>query len=60
MMTAATTLGQLLEYAYWPGAQEAERLIICGDSPLDDAEAMYIDALRRRFRLPIDYQQITA
>jgi hypothetical protein len=53
-------LGQLLEYAYWPGAQEAERLIICGDCPLDNAGAMYLAALRRRFHLPIDYQQITA
>jgi hypothetical protein len=51
-------LGQLLEYAYWPGAKEAERLIICGDAPLDAAGATYLKALRRRFQLPIEYQQI--
>jgi hypothetical protein len=51
-------LGQLLEYAYWPGAQEADRLIICGESSLDDAGATYLDSLKRRFWLPIEYQQI--
>jgi hypothetical protein len=51
-------LGQLLEYAYWPGAQEADRLIICGESPLDDAGAEYLGRLKQRFRLPIEYEQI--
>jgi hypothetical protein len=51
-------LGQLLEYAYWPGAQEAERLIICGENPLDAVGASYLGSLRQRFQLPIEYQQI--
>ena len=51
-------LGQLLEYAYWPGAQEATRLIICGESPLDDDGNKYLSELKRRFQLPIDYQHI--
>jgi hypothetical protein len=51
-------LGQLLEYAYWPGAREASRLIICGESPLDDDGQKYVDELRRRFQLPISYEQI--
>jgi hypothetical protein len=53
-------LGQLLEYAYWPRAQEARRLIVCGESPLDDDGKIYLRLLRRRFRLPIEYQQIVA
>jgi hypothetical protein len=35
-------LGQLLEYAYWPGAHEARRLIICGESPLDQDGKTYL------------------
>lgn len=51
-------LGQLLEYAYWPGAREASRLIICGESPLDADGQKYVDELKRRFQLPISYEQI--
>ena len=53
-------LGQLLEYAYWPGAQEARRLIICGEAPLDNDGKKYLRILKRRFQLPIAYQQIVA
>jgi hypothetical protein len=52
--------GQLLEYAYWPGAREAKRLIICGESPLDENGKSYLSQLKQRFRLPIDYQQIVS
>ena len=51
-------LGQLLEYAYWPGTREASRLIVCGESPLDADGQEYVDELRRRFQLPISYEQI--
>jgi len=50
--------GQLLEYAYWPGAREADRLIICGERPLDKDGEKYLRQLRNRFQLPIEYQQI--
>ncbi len=51
-------LGQLLEYAYWPGAQEAKRLIIVGEPPLDDEARKYLKRLRQQFTLPIYYQQL--
>jgi hypothetical protein len=51
-------LAQLLEYAYWPGAQEASRLIIVGEPPLDSKAEMYLEGLRHRFALPVDYQQL--
>jgi hypothetical protein len=51
-------LAQLLEYAYWPGAQEASRLIVIGEPPLDQEAEMYLERLRSRFVLPIDYQQL--
>lgn len=50
--------GQLLEYAYWPGAQEAKRLIVCGETALDDAGQQYLRDLRKRFGLPVKYEQI--
>lgn len=50
--------GQILEYAYWPGAHEAERLIICGENPIDEDGKKYLRQLKRRFQLPIEYQQI--
>lgn len=52
-------LGQLLEYAFWPGGQEALRLIVVGECPLDQDGREYLRQLRRRFALPIHYEQIT-
>ena len=52
-------LGQLLEYAFWPGAQEASRLIIVGESPIDKQGAEYLRQLKTRFSLPVDYEQIS-
>jgi hypothetical protein len=50
-------LAQLLEYSFWPGAQEAERLIIIGEPPLDAEAAAFLASLRKRFAVPIYYQQ---
>jgi hypothetical protein len=51
-------LGQVMEYAYWPAANEATRLIICGETALDDDGAAYLKTLRERFQLPVIYEQI--
>jgi hypothetical protein len=51
-------LAQLIEYAYWPGAQEASQLIIVGEPEFDSEAKVYIEQLRSRFGLPINYQQI--
>ncbi len=51
-------LAQLLEYAYWPGATEASRLIIVGEPALDADAESYLALLRERFLLPLYYQQI--
>lgn len=51
-------MGQIMEYAYWPGAQEAARLIICGESALDDEGVTYLRRLNEQFRLPLAYEQI--
>jgi hypothetical protein len=51
-------LGQLLEYAFWPGSQEATRLIVAGENALDEEGAEYLRRLRKRFSLPIEYEPI--
>lgn len=51
-------LSQLLEYSYWPGAQEAERLIIVGEPPLDKYAVSFLECLREKFSLPVYYQQL--
>jgi hypothetical protein len=51
-------LAQILEYSYWPGAQEAERLVIVGEPSLDGDAERYLATLKERFSLPIEYQQI--
>jgi len=51
-------LGQLLEYGFWPGAQEAVRLIVAGESALDNEGTEYLRRLQKRFSLPIEYEQI--
>jgi hypothetical protein len=50
-------LAQLLEYSYWPGAQEAERLIIVGEPSLDVEASAFLHRLRKQFAVPVYYQQ---
>lgn len=49
-------LGQLLEYAYWPGAPVFNTLWIVGPSPIDIATQEYLDGLRKRFGIPVSYR----
>lgn len=51
-------LGQILEYAFWPGAKEAARLVIVGEHPLDSEAKEYLAILNARFSLPIEYDRI--
>jgi hypothetical protein len=50
-------LGQLLEYAYWPKAIPAIRLVVVGNPPLDKDAKIYIETLRAKFSIPIEYRQ---
>lgn len=51
-------LGQLLEYSFWPGAQQAVRLVVVGETALDEHGEKYLECLRKRFLLPLEYEQI--
>jgi hypothetical protein len=51
-------IGQLLEYGFWPGAQEPARFIVVGESALDNDGKEYLSRLRKRFSLPIENETI--
>ena len=53
-------IGQLLEYAYWPGAQVATRLVVVGEDELDAAGMTYLETLEREFGLRICYIRVNA
>lgn len=52
-------LGQVLEYAFWPpGARVVSRLIIVGEAAMDKECERYLQLLKKRFLLPVEYQHI--
>jgi hypothetical protein len=50
-------LGQLLEYSYWPSNEEATKLIIVGEAENTLSAQNYLNLLRRRFQIPVEYRQ---
>ena len=50
-------IGQLLEYAFWSDSKEVTRLIIVGEVKLDSECEQYLQTLRNRYSLPIEYEQ---
>jgi hypothetical protein len=52
-------VGQLLEYAFWPGGQCATRLVVVGERAINNEASEYLHRLKAQFSLPIEYEQIT-
>lgn len=50
--------GQVMEYVYWPDVEEAEKMIIVGDTFPDEEAQRYLKYIRRKFKLPIFYRCI--
>lgn len=50
-------IGQVLEYAYWPNHDRANKLVIIAPPPATKDAKKYIQKLREDFSLPIYYQQ---
>jgi hypothetical protein len=48
-------IGQLLEYAYWPGSPPARRLWIVGPSAIDAETEEYLNTVRDRFGIELHY-----
>jgi hypothetical protein len=51
-------IGQLLEYALWPGSTCPSRLVVVGEAPLDSDAQTYLAALNARFPVPIAYRSL--
>lgn len=49
--------GQILEYSYWPDNDYANKLVIISPASVTDETKEYLSNLRRRFKIPIFYQQ---
>ena len=52
-------IGQLLEYAFWPGGPNVTRLIVVGEAAIDNTGLDYLHCLQERFSLPLEYEQIS-
>jgi len=48
-------IGQLMEYAYWPGRKNAVKIIVVGEHNLDKKTRKYLDFLKTNFSLPVEY-----
>lgn len=53
------TVGQLLEYAYWPKPVKPARLVVVEALPLDDETAGYLSNLTAETGLNVSYRQVT-
>lgn len=51
-------IGQLLEYALWPGATRPARLVVVGEPALDAAAKEYLDRLNATFPIRLVYRQL--
>jgi hypothetical protein len=51
-------LGQLLEYAYRPGAWNPERMYVVGEPAIDARSRRFLARLRDDFGLPIEYRRV--
>lgn len=51
-------LGQIMEYAYWPESERAEKLIIIGDTSPDNDAKRYIQHIRDKFHIPVYYRSL--
>lgn len=51
-------LAQLIEYAYWPGGNEAQRLVVVSENPMTRDARRFLLLLRKRHSLPIYYQHL--
>lgn len=51
-------IGQLLEYALWPGATRPGHLVVVGEPALDPTAAAYLVRLNQALSIPLDYRQI--
>jgi hypothetical protein len=49
-------IGQVMEYAYYPGTERAKNIIVVGDREPDENAVNYLVYIRDRFGLPVTYR----
>ncbi|WP_267553078.1 hypothetical protein [Rhizobium rhizogenes] len=52
-------LGQLLEYALWPGATKPTQLVVVGTPGLEGNAICYIEELNKAFPISVSYRQVS-
>lgn len=52
-------IGQLLEYALWPGATKPEMLVVVGEPALSVRGAAYLETLNASFPVRVEYRRAT-
>ena len=50
-------VGQLLEYSFWPGSQQATKLVVVTENECDTESRKYLKSLREGFKIPIYHQR---
>jgi hypothetical protein len=48
-------LGQLFEYAFYPGQQNAKKIVVVGEHMMDNETKNYLNYLKNIFNIPIEY-----
>jgi hypothetical protein len=48
-------LGQLFEYAFYPGKQNAKKIVVVGEQMIDNETNSYLNYLKNTFNIPIEY-----
>lgn len=51
-------LGQLLEYAFWPGSPNVIKMVVVGESSLDHEGTEYLKTLQTNFGFTLEYEQV--
>jgi hypothetical protein len=51
-------LGQLVDYACWPGSPPVHGIVIVGSSPITPTASAYLDRLNERFPVPLSYRHV--
>lgn len=53
-----SAFGQIMEYAYWPGLINANKLIIVGEHEIDKKTNKYLNFIKEEFGIPIEYMKL--
>jgi hypothetical protein len=56
-MSIREAFGQLMEYAYFPDRELANRLVIVSHASLGEQEKEYLQTLGNKFSIPLAYMQ---